>query len=264
MLNQHHRCPKLVINVEHKAAHVLLFLNVHAGHGLIQQQHLRLHGQRSTQVHPLLQAVGQHAHRRFAVSLNFQKINDLFNRFPVHHFFFDSRANAQGLQQDIAFNFQIATRHDVVEHAHTFEQCKILKGTRHPHHRHLVTIHVLESLTPKRDRALLRLVHAVDAVQHRAFARAVGANDGAYLMLSDIERNVLQRLDTSKRERNIVHVKDDVTDFLAHAAAFTAAKVLQSPIFNVALTLPLRPSSNFTTVSMNCSVLPLYSASISG
>ena len=49
-----------------------------------------------------------------------------------------------------------------------------------------------------------------------------------------------------------------------HAAAFTGANVFASLIFNVALTLPLRPSSNFTTVSMNCSALPAYIASIRG
>src|SRR6185437_13515483 len=49
----------------------------------------------------------------------------------------------------------------------------------------------------------------------------------------------------------------------AHAAAFTGANVLVSTIRSVALTLPLRPSSNFTCVSTNCSVLPLYSASVS-
>ena len=41
-----------------------------------------------------------------------------------------------------------------------------------------------------------------------------------------------------------------------HAAAFTGAKVFVSWIFKVALTLPVRPSSNFTCVSTYCSLLP--------
>jgi hypothetical protein len=40
-----------------------------------------------------------------------------------------------------------------------------------------------------------------------------------------------------------------------HAAAFTGANVRASAIFSVALTLPVRPSSNFTWVSMYCSDL---------
>jgi hypothetical protein len=39
--------------------------------------------------------------------------------------------------------------------------------------------------------------------------------------------------------------------------------VLASTMGSVALTLPLRPSSNLTAVSMNCSFLPPYSASTS-
>jgi hypothetical protein len=42
-----------------------------------------------------------------------------------------------------------------------------------------------------------------------------------------------------------------------------AGKVLASMILQRGDTLPLRPSSNFTAVSMNCSVLPPYSASTS-
>ena len=40
------------------------------------------------------------------------------------------------------------------------------------------------------------------------------------------------------------------------AAWRSAPKVFASTIFSVALTLPLRPSSNFTAVSMNCSLRP--------
>jgi uncharacterized repeat protein (TIGR01451 family) len=50
----------------------------------------------------------------------------------------------------------------------------------------------------------------------------------------------------------------------AHAASFTGATVFASDILRVALTLPERPSSNFTVVSMYCSVLPPYSASTRG
>ena len=42
-----------------------------------------------------------------------------------------------------------------------------------------------------------------------------------------------------------------------------ARRCVASMIFSVALTLPVRPSSNFTWVSMYCSVLPPYSASTS-
>jgi len=71
VLDQHHGGAELVVHIEHEAAHVLLLFHVHAGHRLVEQQHLRLHGQRAAQVDTLLQAVGQLAHRRLAVGLDF-------------------------------------------------------------------------------------------------------------------------------------------------------------------------------------------------
>jgi hypothetical protein len=47
--------PELVIDVEDEAAHVLLFLDVHAGHRLVEQQDARLHGQRAAEIDALLQ-----------------------------------------------------------------------------------------------------------------------------------------------------------------------------------------------------------------
>src|SRR5687767_15114709 len=45
VLDQHDGGAELVVGVEDEAAHVLLFLEVHARHGLIQEQHLRLGGE---------------------------------------------------------------------------------------------------------------------------------------------------------------------------------------------------------------------------
>src|SRR6476620_12513545 len=45
VLDQHDRGAELVVDVEDEAAHVLLLLDVHAGHRLVEQQHLRLHRQ---------------------------------------------------------------------------------------------------------------------------------------------------------------------------------------------------------------------------
>ena len=105
----------------------------------------------------------------------------------MHEFFFLSRTDADGLHKQITFDFQVAAGHDVVEHAHTFEQGQVLEGARHAHNGHLVAVHVREGLAAKGDGALLRCVDTVDAVEHRAFACAVGADDGADLVLFDIE-----------------------------------------------------------------------------
>ena len=67
----------------------------------------------------------------------------------------------------------------------------------------VVRVHVAARFAAKRDRALLRPVDAVDDVQHRALARAVGADDRAHLVLAHVERDVGQRLDAAERERDV-------------------------------------------------------------
>src|SRR5205085_1077814 len=145
-------------------------------------------------------------------------------------------------------------------------------GARHAHGRHLVAVHVLERLPAEGDRALLRLVHAVDAIEHRALAGAVRPDDRADLMLAHVERNIREGLHATERERDVLDVEDDLARFSCrlrddggirhgvHAAAFTGSNSLVSTMRSVADTTPVRPSSNFTCVSMYCSVLPSYSA----
>src|SRR5689334_19366094 len=42
VLDQHDRGAVLLVHVEHEAAHVLLFLDVHARHGLVEEEQQRL------------------------------------------------------------------------------------------------------------------------------------------------------------------------------------------------------------------------------
>jgi hypothetical protein len=79
--------PEFVIHIKDKAAHVLLLLDVHPRHGLVEQQDLRLRHQRAGQFHPLLQAIGQAAHRRLADRLDLEEIDDLLRLLPVLHLF---------------------------------------------------------------------------------------------------------------------------------------------------------------------------------
>ena len=74
---------KLFVYIQDEARHVLLFFHVHTGHGLIEQQDLGLHRQSATQVNPFLQAVGQLTNRCFAVGLNFQEVDNLFDMYFV-------------------------------------------------------------------------------------------------------------------------------------------------------------------------------------
>src|SRR5690606_33843400 len=83
VFDQHNRRAVLVIDIQDDAAHVLLRFDVHAGHGLIQEQHARLHRQCAAKINPFLQAVGKTSDRRLSVGLNLQKIDDVLNELPI-------------------------------------------------------------------------------------------------------------------------------------------------------------------------------------
>ena len=131
-------------------------------------------------------------------------------------FFVFSRPNAQGLQKDVALHAQVATGHDVVDHAHAFEQGQVLESAGHAHLGHLAAVHVVKGLTAKCDAAFLRCVDTIDAIEHGAFACTVGANDGANFMFLHIERNVGQRFHTAKSKADVVHIQNDFANFFGH------------------------------------------------
>ncbi len=212
MLDQHHGGAELLVDVKHEAAHVLLLFDVHARHGFVQQQHLRLHRQRATQVNALLKAVGQLANRGLAKRLDLQEVDDVFDFLAVHFLFALGRPNAQRLPEQVALDLEVAPGHDVVDHAHALEQRQVLEGAPDTHHGHLVAVHVAEGLSAETDGALLRRVNPIDAVEHGALARAVGADDGAYFVFAHVKRDVGQRLDAAETQADVLDVQDDVAD----------------------------------------------------
>ena len=177
VLDQHDGGAELVVDVEDEAAHVLLLLDVHAGHRLVEQQQRRLGGKRAPEFHALLQAIGQAPDRRLADMLDLEEVDDFLDLLAVLQFLAPGRTPIQRLLQEIAFHLQVAPGHQVVEHAHALEQGDVLEGARDALGRGLVRVHVVALLAEEGDGAFLRVVDAVDDVQHRALAGAVRADD---------------------------------------------------------------------------------------
>ena len=212
MLDQHDRGSVVVIHVQDEAAHVLLFLDIHTGHGFIKQQNFGLRRQGPPEFDAFLQAVGQAFYRRFADVLNLQELDDLFDRLAVGSLFALRARQLESDLEEVGMLALAATGHDVVQHRHTFEQRDVLKGTRYTQARRPVGRHVAELLATQGDRAFLRPVDPVDHIQHGAFPRAVGADDGADFVLQHIERNVGQGLDAAKAQRDRVELQNGLAD----------------------------------------------------
>ena len=66
VLDHHHRHPELLVEVDDVAGHVLLLLEVHAGHRLVEEDEARLQRHGAGELDALAQAVGEGAGGRLA------------------------------------------------------------------------------------------------------------------------------------------------------------------------------------------------------
>ena len=95
--------PNSVVDVEDEAAHVLLLLDVHAGHRLVEQQQRRLGGERARELDALLQAVGQPPDRRLADVLDLEEVDDLLDLPAVRELLAPRRPEPERLLEEVAF-----------------------------------------------------------------------------------------------------------------------------------------------------------------
>ena len=79
MLHQENGDTQFLADIQDEPGHVLGLLQVHAGHGLVQQEQLGLHGQGATQLDPLLEAVGQQGHWVLPPPLDLQEVDDVLH-----------------------------------------------------------------------------------------------------------------------------------------------------------------------------------------
>ena len=83
VLDHDDRDVQLVADVEDVAGGVLGLLEVHAGHRLVEQQQLGLHGEGPAQLDALLHAVGQQADGQRAPLLELEEVDDLLDDAAV-------------------------------------------------------------------------------------------------------------------------------------------------------------------------------------
>jgi hypothetical protein len=108
VLDQDHGQRQLLPDVEDEPGHVLGLLDVHARHGLVQQQQLRLHGQGPTELDPLVDAVGQDPDRQLAVALDLQEVDDVLDHPPVADLLAPGPAKPQQGRGDAVADVEVA------------------------------------------------------------------------------------------------------------------------------------------------------------
>jgi hypothetical protein len=250
VLDQRDGGPELVVDAEDEAAHVLLLLDVHARHRLVQQQELGLGGQGAGQLHPLLQPVGQRARPRLADGRDLQEVDDALDELPVRELLPHRGAPVERLPQEAAVHLEQPPGHDVVEHAHALEEGHVLERAGDAERRHVVGPQVRSVASLEADLARGGVIEAADHVEQRGLARSVGADDRHDLSAPDLEAHPIESLDGAEPHADLVHLQQRGggrdrrrTRGLPHAGAPVTANVSASPRRTAARTVAVRPSS---------------------
>ena len=96
---------------------------------------------------------------------------------------------------------------NILSHRHGFEQGQVLEGTPQAKRRHAVARFIGGGMAIEAHAALIRAVYAADDIEQRGLARAIGANQAAYLAFRDIEGNAGHSRYTTKAHDNVAYLK---------------------------------------------------------
>src|SRR5215470_6478772 len=208
VLDQRDGGAELVVHVEDEAGHVLLLLHVHPRHGLVEEEEVRLGGQRPRQLHPLLEPVGQPSRRRLADGLDLQEVDHPLHRRAMLELLPPRGAPVEGIEEEVPAHLEQPPRHDVVEHAHALEEGHVLEGARDAEAGHVEGLELGTVASLEDNAALLRMVEAADDVEERGLARPVGADDGHDLAMMDVHAHVAQGLHGAEAHRDALDAQE--------------------------------------------------------
>ncbi len=192
--------PYCCVHIDDEPRHVLFLFEIHAGHRLVEQQQVRLHRQRPAELDALLQTIRQAADRNFADGGDFKKIDDLLDAAAMLDLLAHRRPIAQYLPEKSPPHLQRPPGKNVVKRGHAAKQRQILEGAGDAARGRRMRPHAFPHLPFEGDAAGVRLVEAVDDVEHGGFAGAIGADNGADLAFADVERDASERADAAERK----------------------------------------------------------------
>ncbi len=199
VLDHHHGHAELFIEIDDVARHVLLFLEVHAGHRLVEQDQLRLQRHGAGQFDALAQAVGQGAGGRLAHRLQVEEVDDLLDLAAMLELLAPRAGQpVQRSRDEVVLQEVMPPDHDVVEHAHVLEQRQVLEGAADAEPGPGVGIERGDVLPAIEQLAFGRPVAARNAIDDRGLAGAVGADDREQLAVVDAKTDIGERTNATE------------------------------------------------------------------
>ena len=170
-----------------------LALALRPGHGLVEQQHLRLGRQRAGDLQPLAAGRAERARRRV--------------RKPAHADALQHRARP-GLGLGAMRGAQEGADHDVLQHRHAFKGLRHLERAGKPEPRALLRREVGDVVPLEQHAARGGLEIAGQAIEEGGFAGAVRADQAENIALLQRDGRIVHRLEAAERLCDVARLKE--------------------------------------------------------
>src|SRR3990170_363249 len=154
-------------------AHVDRFPHVQSGHGLIEQEELRLAGERPAQLDDALLPVGQARRFRLRAVGDAEKFQDLEAPVPDSPLLAPREGEVQHAGEEPRPAVDMPADHDVLQDRHLGEEPDMLERARHPESSDLEGLQALDRRPVEQDPAAVGRQDPGDQVEERRLARAV-------------------------------------------------------------------------------------------
>ena len=233
------------------------FLRVHAGRRLIQKQKLRIGCKRTGDLQTALKAVRQ---ARCDLVLVLVKALLLQKRHGLlAHALFLLGVAAEGGREHVLLRVHVLCYEDVFKNGHALPEADVLEGAGYALLCYFVRcvgydlaeVHIAvfaliglfhlalrmvadDGLAHELNQAVCRLINAGDTVKRSGLTGTVGADEGDYLALGDIEREVVDGNDAAELHRNVFNMENIVAHLLSPTLSSAARFLL---LFSIAFVM---------------------------
>ncbi len=131
VLDQQDRDAAFIARIEDEARDVFLFLLVHPGHRLVEDQQARLGRQRTRELDAFLQS-RRHGFDQFVADvLELHEVDDFLDDTAMRRLFARCHRPVEERSDGTRVHVHMAAEQDVVEHAHAAKERQVLEGPRH-------------------------------------------------------------------------------------------------------------------------------------
>src|ERR1700694_3549526 len=209
----------------HELHQLGLLLRRESGRRLVEQQQLRVRGQRPGDLEAALLAVGKVARVVFGVPLQPHEAQQLHRALADVLLLPTLERRLEDRVPQLGVHPRMLADEDVLDHRHVIEEAAVLECSRDPELGHAVRPRAGHVLAIEDDAAHRRREQAGDAVEQRRLARSVGADQRKDLVSLDVERDVVDRGEPKEALGQAVDAQDHG---LAHEV--DASKTLWSDV----------------------------------